>query len=310
MTPLAPRHAARSVPSSETPAAELKVAVGVATRGRPGIVRLVVDHLQHQTLRPASIIVSCASREDAGGLDERPGFSVVVGPPGLARQRNAVLDAVADDVDLVVFFDDDFVPHRDWLAAVARTFAEQPDVACITGDVIADGIMGPGIGFPEACAAMAAFEPPAVASLVEGYSPYGCNMALRRAAIGTLRFDERLVLYGWLEDRDFGGALARKGLRLLKIGAAAGIHMGIKKGRVAGLKLGYSQVVNPIYLHRKGTMTRSIAADHVMRNVAANLRGFFRPEPYVDRRGRLHGNVLGVLDLLRGRIAPERAQDL
>ena len=33
--------------------------------------------------------------------------------------------------------------------------------------------------------------------------PYGCNMAFRAQSIEHLTFDERLVLYGWLEDRDF-----------------------------------------------------------------------------------------------------------
>jgi hypothetical protein len=28
------------------------------------------------------------------------------------------------------------------------------------------------------------------------------------------------------------------------------------------------------------------------------------PEPYLDRRGRLYGNLLGLCDILRGRINP------
>ena len=35
-----------------------------------------------------------------------------------------------------------------------------------------------------------------------------------------------------------------------------------------------------------------------------------RPEPFVDRRGRLRGNVLGALDVLRGRIEPEKILSL
>ena len=35
-----------------------------------------------------------------------------------------------------------------------------------------------------------------------------------------------------------------------------------------------------------------------------------RPEPYVDRRGRLRGNMLAMLDLIRKRMAPERVLDL
>jgi hypothetical protein len=35
-----------------------------------------------------------------------------------------------------------------------------------------------------------------------------------------------------------------------------------------------------------------------------------RPEPYVDRRGRLRGNMLALGDLLRHRMAPERVLEL
>ena len=44
---------------------------------------------------------------------------------------------------------------------------------------------------------------------------YGCNMAFRTAGIGSVRFDERLPLYGWQEDLDFCGALRGSG-RIVK----------------------------------------------------------------------------------------------
>jgi GT2 family glycosyltransferase len=144
-------------------------------------------------------------------------------------------------------------------------------------------------------------------SRIEPFSPYGCNMAFRLSAIGDLRFDERLVLYGWLEDRDFGAALAKRGGRLIKCASARGVHMGVKSGRVAGDRLGYSQVVNPIYMLRKGTMTAGQVAGQLFRNIMSNLVFAVRPEPFIDRRGRLRGNFKGFLDVLRGRLEPERA---
>jgi hypothetical protein len=64
------------------------------------------------------------------------------------------------------------------------------------------------------------------------------------------RFDERLPLYGWLEDVDFGGQLAGIG-RIDKLTAARGVHLGIKQGRQSAVRLGYSQIANPTYLSRK-----------------------------------------------------------
>jgi hypothetical protein len=36
----------------------------------------------------------------------------------------------------------------------------------------------------------------------------------------------------------------------------------------------------------------------------------FRPEPFVDRRGRLRGNMIALADVMRGRLAPERILEL
>ena len=170
-----------------------------------------------------------------------------------------------------------------------------------------DGIHGPGLSFDDAIGLLATDKERVYPSRIEPFSPYGCNMAFRLSAIGELKFDERLVLYGWQEDRDFGAALAQRGGRLVKCASARGVHMGVKGGRVAGDRLGYSQIVNPVYMLRKGTMTTRQVVSHVSGNIAKNLMRAPKPEPFIDRRGRLRGNLRGLADVLRGRIEPERA---
>jgi GT2 family glycosyltransferase len=284
------------------------VAVVIATRGRPDIVTATLKHLlETQSLRPAAVIVSCAAIEDIGDAAELPAVTVVTGPPGLAAQRNAALAALPKGIDVVVFFDDDFVSDGDWLAAAARTFRDEPDVVAFTGDVIVDDIKGPGLSFDEAVRIVDGADRSTPCSRIEPFSPYGCNMAFRLSAVGDIRFDERLIFYGWLEDRDFGAALAKRGGRLIKCTSARGVHMGVKRGRVPGDRLGYSQVVNPIYLWSKGTMTVGQVAGQIFRNVASNVTHAVRPESFIDRRGRLRGNMRGLADLLRGRLEPERA---
>jgi GT2 family glycosyltransferase len=284
------------------------IAVIVATLGRPDIVTATLKHLlETQILKPAAVVVSCVVRADAGEAANLPAVTVVTGTPGLAAQRNAALAALPTGIDVVVFFDDDFVADADWLAAAARTFRDDPQVVAFTGRVLADGIKGPGLSFNDAVRIVEASDRSADWSRIEPFSPYGCNMAFRLSAIGDLKFDERLVLYGWLEDRDFGAALAKRGGRLIKCASACGVHMGVKSGRVAGDRLGYSQVVNPIYMLRKGTMTIGQVAGQLFRNIASNIAGAVRPEPFIDRRGRLRGNLRGLADVLRGRPDPERA---
>ena len=302
----------RTAPPPARPVADAeslpRVAVVIATLGRPQVVTEVLRRIRdRQTVAPAAMIISCIASGDAGEAATWPGVTVLTGCPGLAAQRNTALNALPDDIDIVAFFDDDFVPEPDWLAIAARQFRDEPKIVGFTGEVIADGIKGPGLSFAEVDRMLAALGPPEPAPLISAFSPYGCNMAFRRSAIGSVRFDERLVLYGWLEDRDFGAALAANGGRLVKCMEARGVHMGVKSGRISGDRLGYSQVVNPLYMLRKGTMTSSQVAGQIFRNVASNVARWPVPEPFIDRRGRLRGNLRGARDVLFGRVEPERA---
>lgn len=288
-----------------------KIAVVVATLGRPEIVSATVSYLlKTQTIKPDLLIVSCASQEDVGDIIHLAGIRVVTGPPGLAMQRNRAICVLPPDTETVVFFDDDFVASRGWLEAASQAFNAEPELVGFTGHVIADGIKGPGLSLEYAIHLVETDVTPISWSRIEPFSPYGCNMAFRVAAMRDLRFDERLVLYGWLEDRDFGATVARGGGRLIKSARAKGVHMGVKKGRVAGDRLGYSQVVNPVYMLGKKTMSPRQAAGQMFRNVASNVLLSIKPEPFIDRRGRLRGNLRGFLDILRGRLEPERAAAL
>jgi glycosyltransferase involved in cell wall biosynthesis len=282
----------------------------VATRGRPDIVTATVRHLlATQVLKPEAFIVSCVELSDAGDLVSDPNVTIVTGPPGLAAQRNTALANLPASTEVVAFFDDDFVADKNWLAATMRTFRDESQIVAFTGRVVADGIKGPGINFEEALR-MVETASSDDKTWTEPYSPYGCNMAFRVSAIGEIRFDERLVLYGWLEDRDFAAALAKRGGRLVRSAEAFGVHMGAKSGRVSGERLGYSQIANPLYMLRKGTMTLVKVADHILSNMASNFGRAAWPEPFVDRRGRVRGNLLAIWDVLRGRLEPERAEAL
>jgi glycosyltransferase involved in cell wall biosynthesis len=307
------REPARLLSSRQTreSAPSLSVSVVVATRGRPQVVEATVRHLlEHQSLQPLAVIVSCVTPEDAGDLKHVKGVTVITGAAGLPAQRNLGLRALPQETEIVVFFDDDFLAEAGWLRAAVEAFQDTPEIVGFTGRLLADDIKGPGLSYPDAAQLLRDVQPD-LGSPLEPCSPYGCNMAFRRSAVGDLRFDERLVLYGWLEDRDFGARLAKQtGGRLVKSQRACGVHMGVKGGRVAGDRLGYSQVVNPIYLLRKRSMTLLQVTDHIFRNVASNLLGAIWSEPFIDRRGRLRGNFRAWLDMLGGRLEPERAADI
>jgi glycosyltransferase involved in cell wall biosynthesis len=291
------------------------IAVVISTRGRPDIVAALVERLCQQTRRPDHIFVVASAPADVAELTSTSTFlTVEIGRMGLTRQRNDGLALVGAKFSHVVFFDDDFVPSAFWIERMARIFRTHPDIAGMTGTILADGIHNSGIGLDEAITEVEHHDAvaPHGAPLHKRF-PYGnnvgSNMAYRFSAMSGLRFDERLPLYSWHEDSDFRGQVEKRGL-FVKAGDLWGIHLGHKVGRVNGTMLGYSQIANVAYLARKGTVPRRFLLESATRNVLSNLIRYSRPEPFIDRRGRLRGNMLALRDLFAGRLSPERVSTL
>ena len=293
---------------------KLRIAIGIATAGRRTIVGCTLDLIARQTRLPDALIVCPAVPEDldAAALQRLPFETAVrTGKRGLTAQRNQILSA-ADSADVIVFFDDDFFPQLNYLAEVEELFLDHADVVAITGRPIVDGANGPGLETEAALRLISADGPcPHDRCFVPTYGTYGCNMAFRMKPIrqSGLLFDENLPLYGWQEDIDFSRQLAGFG-RIIDAKVLRGVHLGTKGGRTSGVRVGYSQIANPVYLIRKGTMSVAFAAPLLWRNVLANLAKSLRPEPWIDRRGRLKGNFLALRDLLTGHISPQRILEL
>jgi hypothetical protein len=183
----------------------MRIALGIATRGRAAILGEVLADLARQTRAPDRVLVCHVGPEDVADLPGRfPQVEFLPSPAGLPRQRNAIIDAVPD-CGIVLFLDDDFLAAPDYLAVTERVFEARPDCVVTTGTVIADGAKGPGIALEDGRAIL---EADRFAGDPLGAHPhfngYGCNMALRLASLRAhgLRFDEQLPLYAWYEDLD------------------------------------------------------------------------------------------------------------
>ena len=288
------------------------VAVIVATCGRAPLVNILLQNLERQTRRPDAVYVVGASEDDIAGLDHgQQGLTTVVGRRGSSSQRNDGLRLAGDRFSTIVFFDDDFIPSRYWIETVANLYEENPDVVSITGSLLADGATGSRISLEDGTDLVARKdrEGPKRGLLNDGFGPYGCNMSFRFSAIADVSFDERLPLYAWLEDCDMGGQIKGRG-RQVRADALWGVHLAHRTARTSGVPLGYSQISNVVYIARKGGISPLFLAKIAAGNFLKNLLRAARPEPLIDRRGRLRGNLLAILDILRGRVTPERAGKL
>jgi GT2 family glycosyltransferase len=289
----------------------VKVFVIIATLGRPDLLQRTVAQLSRQSRLPDGIIISSVSPDDVGDLATNTylPLEVIFAEKGLPRQRNAGLRHLAGRADIVVFFDDDFVPAVNYLEALEEAFTLRPNLVGATGRLLADGIKSPGISFEQGVALVDGHKPPEIIQERALEALYGCNLCVRMSAADNIWFDEGLPLYGWQEDVDYSYQLGKKGV-LVYTNLLTGVHLGTKGGRTSGKRLGYSQIANPVYLLRKKTIPRRLAWRLMWRNMAANLARSLYPEPYIDRVGRLQGNAVALYDLVAGRLDPQRILQL
>lgn len=289
------------------------IAVIMATRGRPSVCAEAIGYVLRSTL-PAdwqlSGIVSVADASDAPEVADSD-WAVVIGPAGLAAQRNTALAALDGTPDFVFFFDDDTVIRDDYLAVMISYFNAHADVVAVTGHVAADGAAEKReIPLAEADALLQASTGARHARTIARHNAlYGCNFGVRWSELSAARFDEALPLYSWLEDHDYARRAMRHG-RLAKVGGAVMVHRGANSGgRTQHVRLGYSQIANPVWLYQKGSFPWWLAARQIARPVLANVvlgaRGL-RGSTF--RRDRLRGNLLAVRDLVAngGRATPGR----
>jgi GT2 family glycosyltransferase len=284
----------------------MKLGLVIASHGRADILRRTLDNLLSQSRIPDDVIISAVDPEDVPKACQGvPGIQSIFGGAGLTRQRNRGMSPLLDKADVIVFLDDDFIVGNDYFLNMERIFAQDDEIIGVNGEVVADGANSPGLTADEGLRLGEQYARQKTAPYIrEIEGAYGCNMAFRAASIGSQRFDERLPLYGWQEDLDFCGALRGRG-RIVRTNLVWGIHLGTKRGKGSEVRLGYSQIINPAYIVRKGNMSFAYAFRLASKNLLANLARSIRPESYIDRRGRLRGNLIGMFHLATGRLTPE-----
>lgn len=299
----------------------MNVYVVVATKGRAKEVYTLLTILAQQSHPIHEVIVVGHEPCDIQDLDQHSSVqtgeaSLHLSPKGSCHQRNRGLDIIVQkqpDKDwVVIFFDDDFRPHCDWVQHCVDRFNHEAEVIGTTGYVLADGVHTEN-GYTEA-EALQYINGGLTPALLENdeVNPaalYGCNMAFRGAFAFDNRFDENLPMYGWQEDYDYSSRAAKMGV-LVYTYSATGVHLGASSGRTSGIRFGYSQVANPVYLVKKGTMPISKLRALMTKNIISNVVRTLILSQKRDYKGRLYGNFLALKDLIAGKCHPTRINEL
>ena len=128
-----------------------KICQIVPTKDRPELLRRLLVSVQSQKGYLQQIIVvdggDCSVEDVCKEFAALPITYNRVQPPGLARQRNAGLDLVRKDIDLVGFWDDDIVLEPGCMEAMCKFWAEgAEDVGGAEYNIVAGGGPRPPCG--------------------------------------------------------------------------------------------------------------------------------------------------------------------
>jgi glycosyltransferase involved in cell wall biosynthesis len=183
----------------------VKVSVIVPTYRRTADLARCLAALEAQE-RHADEVIVIARHDDYATLDwlrtreaSRPDphrWVVLVRQPGVVAAYNLGVDSASGDV--LCFTDDDAAPHPDWIARIARAFESDAALGGLGGrDIVHErnGILQgqkPRVGLVRWYGRTIGNHHIGHGAAREVQVLKGVNMAFRREAIGTLRFDSRL----------------------------------------------------------------------------------------------------------------------
>jgi O-antigen/teichoic acid export membrane protein/GT2 family glycosyltransferase len=219
-------------------AAQLSMSVVICTRDRPGTIGRAVESVAQQQYVAHDVLVVDQSAGDetrriVQGLMERyPHVRYMhLDECGRARACNAGIRHTRGEV--IAFTDDDCEATETWVAAIAQSFADEPDAQVVYGQVLlpeelqarenVDGIT-PFLPIPQRRRL----------NRSEGFQIYGmgANVAVRRAICERLGgYDEMLGVGGPLqssEDFDFAFRVYRSGGTILLDPASVVYHYGFR----------------------------------------------------------------------------------
>jgi len=294
----------------------VKTAVIIATKDRPEILRETLLSIRRQTWPATHVYVSVSSPEDVPSGNLADGITVVVGPVGGSAQRNTAIRRVPCDIRYIAFFDDDIELHPTYLEHAVSFMETNPDVVAISGVMLADGNISRQ-------AARALLEQnatwlshPSLRDSGRHHILYACNAVVRAGPLRETLFDENLPLYSFGEDYELSLRLKKFG-RVGRLSNAVGVHLQAQSARISGRRYGYAVIANNWYFLQKGVCHLAAPWSYIRfilvgvpRPFWINLRSALSGQLQRDPWGQLQGNLLAVVDIIRGRSSPHRILDL
>lgn len=242
-----------------------RLAIVVPTKDRPDDLRALLNSLEAQTRKPDQIIVVDGSDPDIRHVvDSFPNLPLVyvrVFPPSLARQRNAGMAKMGENITLAGYLDDDIVLEPDAIEKMMSYWAKAaPDVGGVAFNIT-------NFPYPRFIGAKRLFwidsyEPARV--LASGFvsslgfqdrdieADWLCGGATiwRREVIESYSYDDWYQGMGFMEDVDYSFTVREK-YRLVLLSSARLAHYSRPIRPDRQFLMGKWQIVNRMRFVRK-----------------------------------------------------------
>jgi GT2 family glycosyltransferase len=297
-----------------------KIAYVVPTKDRRDDLKKLLDSLEKQRALPAQVVIVDGSDKPVEDLVRQyPGLPlryVREYPPSLARQRNAGMAALSDEITIAGYLDDDVELEPDATENMLRYWARaSPQVGGAAFTIINQPLRHPVFGLFSQLFMLNGSEQGRV--LPSGFGTsivpqphnsktewlYGGATLWRREVIRRFGYDEWYIGHGFLEDLDYSYRVSRE-YELWVVADAKVWHWPKPILMAQNSNLGRQQVVNRIYFTRKTGNFSTMPV--VWALCGQGLHNLLDAVAKLSPAGlyRLQGNFVGLADIARGRLQP------
>jgi len=251
-----------------------KLAFVVATKNRPADLRKMLQSLLEQSRRPDQVVIVDSSAEPinkvTGAFPDLNILYIHHDQPSAARQRNIGIEAVAQDIDLIGFLDDDVVLEpvalENMLEFWNRASGNVGGCAFNLKNFEASG--NEGLKYSAFVQWLGLYSKEKGIVTKSGWQtmigtvtkdtftqwlPSGASV-WKREIFERFCFDDYFDGYSYLEDLDFSFSLIKK-YKLVVLANAGFYHYLSPSGRVSDYQFGKIEVRNRIYIVRKHNLS-------------------------------------------------------
>ena len=291
-----------------------KIAYVVPTKDRPDDLRVLFNSLRRQTAAPHQIIIVDGSEPNIKYVcDEYSELPITYErcfPPSLAKQRNAGMARLNDNITLAGYLDDDIELDSDATKKMLAFWADAPEntggaaiairdqYAQLSSRLLSFFLMAgkqPGAMLSSAYAVHLPF----IGETFETKWLYGGATLWTRDVIENFDYDEWFAGYGFLEDVDYSFRVAQKH-RLYVVGDSCCLHHSVGLSDSKQFIFGKQQIYNRIYFARKMKAFSPWAVywaifGNILMNGAALIKNHNQ-----STWDRLKGNFVGLWAALKG----------